>query len=103
MSNKYGAVRTWSELCQRWFDSKMECRRGEELSLLERAGEIQDLEFQIKFVLCKKPRISITVDFSYIENGKVKYEDFKGVLMSDFRVKMAWLKEQQGIEVILIR
>jgi len=101
--NKYHAVRSWSELCQRWFASKGECRRGEELSCLEHAGEISGLIFQERFILSKTPRISITVDFAYKENGVKIYEDFKGKLMADFRVKMAWLKEQQGIDIRLVR
>ena len=106
MSNKYHAVRCWSNLCQRGFDSKAECRRGEELHLLQMAGEITDLQYQIKFVLSEKPRITITIDFSYIELGTNRisietYEDTKGVLTRDFRTKMAWLKEQRGIDVLL--
>ncbi len=98
--NKYHAKRTYSNLCQRRFDSKGEARRGEELHLRQLAGEITDLCYQVKFVLSVKPRISITIDYSYCENGQV-YEDFKGKMMADFRVKMAWLKEQQGIDIVI--
>lgn len=101
--NKYGAKRTYSQLCGREFASKAEAHRGQELALLERAGQIKDLRYQICFVLCKKPKITITLDFSYIEEGKLVYEDAKGVLTRDFRTKMAWLNEKTGIEVRLIR
>jgi len=101
--SKYNSVRTHSNLCQRWFDSKGECRRGEELHLAELAREITELRYQVRFSLSAKPPVSITVDFAYIENGKQVYEDFKGKMMADFRVKMAWLKEQQGIDIILSR
>ena len=101
--NKYRAKRTWSELNQRWFASKLEARRADELRLLEMAGEITGLEFQKKFVLCEKPRITISIDFVYTENDVVKYEDTKGVLTRDFRTKLAWLEEKRGMSVELIR
>jgi hypothetical protein len=104
-SNKYGAIRTWSELCQRTFDSKAEAKRGEELALLERAGEIHGLTYQITYYLTSKPKITITIDFRYTAGASrdFVYEDVKGVLTRDFRTKLAWLKEKYGIEVKLIR
>ena len=109
MRNKYGAKRTWSELCQREFASKKECLRAKELTLLARGGEIQQLEFQLPFTLCLKPRIKITIDFKYVErhktndcwNGIPTYEDSKGMLTRDTRTKLAWLKEKYNIDVLL--
>ena len=112
--NKYGAKRTYSELCQRTFASKKECIRAEELTLLERGSEIQDLEFQIPFVLSEKPKITITIDFKYYENTHMQiikgldvysniptYEDSKGFLTRDTRTKLAWLHEKLDVSVIL--
>lgn len=103
--NKYGARRTWSERCQRWFASKAECERGEELDLMHMAKHICYLEYQVPFTLCKKPKITITVDFKYQDPffGEEIYEDVKGVLTRDFRTKLAWLHEKYGIRVKLIR
>ena len=111
MTNKYGAKRTYSSLCGRFFASKKECIRAEELTLLEKAGEIFTLEFQIPFVLSVKPKITITIDFSYLNNirsiggglhdGTIVYEDSKGMLTRDTRTKLAWLREKHGISVIL--
>jgi len=101
--NKYHAIKTYSQLCQRTFDSRLECARGEELSLFERAGEIEDLEYQVSFILCDKPRIKVTIDFKYKEGGEIIHEDAKGVLTRDSRTKYAWLKEKYGIEVKLHR
>lgn len=118
---KYHSIRSWSNLCNRWFDSKAECRRGEELCLLEKAGEIKDLEYQKSFTLSTDPKVVITIDFAYklrldsdpiLEKagkdrdkillfGETIYEDVKGVLTRDFRTKMAWLKKEKGIEVKL--
>ena len=120
MMNKYHAKRTFLELCQRTFASKAECVRGEELRLMEMASEVTHLEYQPSFELCRKPKIAITLDFSYRERlyddpivkaagDKVKlyggriYEDVKGVLTRDSRTKLAWLKEKYGIDVVLIR
>lgn len=102
-ANKYRAKRTWSELCSREFASKAECRRGEELRMMEMAGEISLLEYQPKFLLCVKPRITYTADFKYLEGGNWVYEDVKGMLTRDTRTRLAWLKELTGIEVKLVR
>ena len=106
MTNKYGARRTWSELCQREFASIKECRRAEELTLLEKAGEIVNLRFQVPFVLSVKPKITITIDFAYqemtnIHAPNITYEDSKGVLTRDTRTKLAWLKEKYSIDVLI--
>jgi len=101
---KYGAVKSWSELCQRKFDSKTEARRGEELWLLQKSGAISGLTFQKDIRLCDKPKISIKVDFVYTEtsSGRLVHEDTKGVGETrEFRVKRAWLKEKYGIDVFL--
>ena len=98
---KYHSQRTWSELCQREFDSKAEARRGEELYLLEKAGEISNLRYQIPFKLCATPKVTITIDFAYLLNGKRIFEDTKGMLTRDSRTKLAWLKEKYNISVLL--
>ncbi len=100
--NKYGAKRTYSALIDRTFDSKAEKKRAEELWLLQKTGEITDLEFQVKFVLCKKPSIKITIDFKYKEHDKIIYEDSKsGILTRDTRTKLAWIKEKFNVDVLL--
>ena len=61
------------------FASKKEMKRYAELRLLERAGEVQDLELQPEF------RVSIndqhyctyTADFAYTENGQRVIEELK--------------------------
>ncbi len=101
--NKYGAKRTYSALCDRNFDSRAECRRGEELCLLEKAGEISDLRYQVKFKLHEAPRVTLSIDFAYLENGQRILEDTKGIETREFRVKRIWLKEKYGYEVILTK
>lgn len=78
------------------FDSMAEGRRYQELKLLERAGEIESLQLQPKFLLqeaFKKNgktyrKIEYIADFDYIENGKVVVEDVKGVETKEFRLKL---------------
>jgi len=100
--SKYHAKRTWSNLLNRWFDSKGECQHGEELHLRALAGEITDLQHQVRFILCKEPRVSITVDFAYKENGIQVHEDFKGLETREFRVKRIWLEKQEGIRINIV-
>jgi hypothetical protein len=119
--------RTYSTLCQRWFDGKGEAERGEELWMLQLAGEIRNLKFQVPFILSEKPRVKLTLDFYYekpMESAippagyyqyQGVYEDYKGTWYTKkfkkpkahiegvFRVKMAWLKEKYGITVIIVQ
>lgn len=97
--SKYRAKRTYSEVCGRCFSSKAEARRGEELWLTEQAGVIDDLQYQVPYVLCQKPNIKIKIDFTYWLDGEIIHEDVKGVLTREARIKLAWLKEKHGIDV----
>jgi len=106
--NKFNAKRCWSELCQRFFDSKLERERGEQLYWMEKEGVIKELNYQVPFVLCDIPnhKVKIVIDFAYlIPHNKqldfIVYEDAKGVLTRDTRTKLAWLKEKYGIDVVL--
>jgi len=102
MPSKYGNRRTWSGLCQRFFASKAECTRGETLHLLQLAGEIKDLEYQPRYKLCDKPRITYSADFRFVENGQTVVEDVKGFLTRECRVKIAWAEFQYGMKVRLV-
>ena len=77
------------------FDSQKEGSRYKELKLLERAGEISNLELQPKFVLqegFKKngktyKAIYYIADFKYEEKGQVVVEDSKGIETDVFKLK----------------
>lgn len=77
------------------FDSAKEAKRYRELVLLERAGEIQNLELQPRFLLqegFKKNnktwrKLEYVADFKYIENGKTVVEDVKGFETKEFKIK----------------
>lgn len=99
MKNKYGAVKTVVDGIK--FDSKAEARRYKNLKLLERAGEITNLELQ--------PRYDLIVngvkcgfykaDFRYLENGKLVVEDVKGMKTPVYNLKKKLIKVIYGIEI----
>lgn len=77
------------------FDSILEARRYNELKLLLRAGKIQDLKLQPRFLLqegFKKNgktyrKIEYVADFMYKEDSKTIVEDVKGFATKDFKIK----------------
>lgn len=77
------------------FDSIAESKRYKELALLEKAGEIENLQLQPKFLLqesFKKSgktyrKIEYIADFMYEEKGKVIVEDVKGMETKEFKIK----------------
>lgn len=104
-AHKYNAVRT--EVDGISFASKKEARRYGELKLLERAGEIEDLELQPRYVLWCKNKILKTptgryyiyvADFSYRENEKEIIEDCKGMRTELYKLKRA-IMEANGYQI----
>ena len=94
MMNKYHAKKC--EWDGEVFDSKKELQRYKELKLLEKAGEIQNLRRQVKYVLIPTQRIDGKVverevaykaDFVYEADGETVVEDAKGVKTTDYIIK----------------
>lgn len=90
------------------FDSRKEYFRWHELSLLERAGVITDLERQVRFELIPSQKIDGKVverpvhyvaDFVYQENGKQIVEDTKGVKTKDYIIKRKLMLYIHGIRI----
>lgn len=83
------------------FDSKAEGKRYQELKLLERAGEIEDLKIHPKFRLLHGRdwngvhyrQVNYYADFKYVdcESGKYIIEDVKGMETAVFRLKLKML------------
>lgn len=77
------------------FDSIAESRRYKELALLEKAGEIENLQLQPKFLLQESfkkngktyRKIEYIADFMYEEKGQVIVEDVKGMETKEFKIK----------------
>lgn len=101
------------------YDSQKEYRRFRELSLLERAGKVTDLQRQVKFVLIpaqyepdtigarggvKRGKLierecSYVADFVYHENGKRIVEDTKGFKTKDYIIKRKLMLYVHGIRI----
>ncbi len=86
------------------FGSKDEARRYQELLLLQRAGEITDLEVHPKFPLLVAGTLvgSYEADFRYKKRGKVVVEDVKSEATKKdklFRFKMKVLTAIYGWKV----
>lgn len=74
------------------FHSMAEMNRYRELKGLEKAGIISDLELQPKLLLIPKTEkggraVYYYADFGYTENGKRIYEDIKGFLTKEYKLK----------------
>lgn len=85
LMNKYKNTKTTLDGVE--FASKKEAHRWGELRLLERAGEISDLQRQVKYELVppqKRPSggteraVYYIADFVYTQNGNTVVEDVKG-------------------------
>ena len=90
------------------FDSKKEARRYYELRLLEKVGEITDLQLQVKYVLIPSQRIdgkiverecAYKADFVYKKNGETIVEDTKGFKTRDFVIKRKLMLYIHGIRI----
>lgn len=95
------------------FPSKAEARRYVKLKLLERAGQIADLELHPKYELApavvldgKRHRARVYIaDFRYraVANGEIVVEDVKGRRLDVYTLKRHLMKHIHGIEVKEIR
>jgi hypothetical protein len=90
------------------FDSRKEYFRWHELSLLEKAGEISQLQRQVRFELIPSQKIDGKVverpvhyvaDFVYQENGQQIVEDTKGVKTKDYIIKRKLMLHIHGIRI----
>ena len=90
------------------FDSKKEYNRWCELALLQKAGQVTDLQRQVKYELIPSQRIdgkvaeracTYVADFVYRENGKTVVEDTKGFKTKDYIIKRKLMLWVHGIRV----
>ena len=89
------------------YASKREAKRAADLKLLEKAGQISDLQEQVDFVLApavtldgrQKPKIKYRADFVYIQDGKKVIEDCKGYRTPVYRLKRHLMLSVLGLEV----
>jgi hypothetical protein len=90
------------------FDSRKEYARYRELVLLQRAGQISDLQRQVKYELIPQQRIngkvveracSYIADFVYVENKKKIVEDTKGFRTPEYKIKRKLMLYIHGIQI----
>ena len=97
------------------FDSTKEARRYRELKILQKAGEISDLNLQVKFELLPSQHdshgrvlersVSYIADFTYIDkNGEWIVEDAKGYKEGSayqlFVIKRKLMLYFHGIQIV---
>lgn len=91
------------------FQSKKEGQRWQELRLLQRAGEIDNLQRQVPFVICPQCKTrtgknqmarKYVADFVYTDKtGRLVVEDAKGVKTDVYKLKKALMLYFHGIEI----
>lgn len=101
------------------FDSVREAKRYKELRLLEQAGEIRQLQRQVKYILIPAQREPDTIgprggvhkgkliehersyvaDFVYEQNGETIVEDAKGFKTDVYLLKKALMLWVHGIRI----
>lgn len=101
--SKYNARKTIVDGIK--FDSRKEARRYKELKLLERAGEIKNLQLQPRFTLQEsfkyqgktERKISYVADFMYLDkDGQVVVEDTKGYRTQTYKLKRKLFLKKYG-------
>ena len=104
--SKYGNRKTLVDGIE--FDSRKEAQRWAELKLLERAGQIYNLQRQVSFVLIPKQTRNGKVverpcvykaDFVYTENGEEVVEDAKGMRTKEYTIKRKLMLWEFGIKI----
>ena len=107
--SKYGAQKT--EYDGIVFDSRHEAMRWRELALLQRAGEITDLQRQVKYILVPAQKdesgkiaeraVSYVADFVYRDarSGEVVVEDAKGMHTREYIIKRKLMLYVHGIRI----
>lgn len=87
------------------FDSKGEATRYGELKLRVLAGEISDLEVHpiVPIIVNDIPISECELDFRYIHNGKIVWEDFKGHDTAISKLKRALVEAIYQRPVNIIR
>lgn len=124
LRRKYGNKKIHDLKSDQVFDSKKEYSRWKELSLLERAGEITNLQRQVPYLLIPEQRAPSTevykkgsragqpkpgpvlerkvmyvADFVYENNGETVVEDAKGMRTKDYVLKRKLMLYRYGIRI----
>lgn len=88
------------------FQSKLEATRYSYLSVLQKAGEISELQMQVPFklevngiLICK-----YIADFTYMKAGEYIVEDTKSpaTITPEFRLKAKMMKAIHDIDILIV-
>jgi hypothetical protein len=96
------------------YRSKREAKRHQDLLLLQKAGQISELQREVPFILAPavkldgrtKPALRYFADFVYVKRddelsiGLRVVEDCKGVRTPTYRIKRHLMRSIHGIEVL---
>ena len=91
------------------FDSKREANRWFELRMLERAGKIEKLKRQVKYLLipsqyrdgkCIERECSYLADFVYVKDGHLVVEDCKGFRTPEYKIKRKLMLQLYDIRLV---
>ena len=105
MSKYHSRKVTWDGI---EFDSQKEAQRYRELWLLKKAGEITNLQRQVRFELIPTQRVdgkvverSVTyvADFVYEDHGEIVLEDVKGLRTREYILKRKLMLYMKGIRI----
>lgn len=86
------------------FDSKREARRAQDLELLQKIGEIKNLQYQVKFELIPKQDgerpVAYVADFVYEDKTGVRHvADAKGMKTPAYVIKRKLMRFIHGVKV----
>ena len=90
------------------FDSKKEAKRYQELLLLARSNEIDNLRTQVRFELIPSQKLEgktverpvhYVADFVYYRDGQLVVEDTKGMKTRDYVIKRKLMLFREGIQI----
>lgn len=89
----------------RGYDSKREAKRADELAWLVKAGEITDLQQQVRFELVPKQdgerAVHYVADFVYTDKGGQRVvEDSKGHRTQVYNIKRKLMLSVHGIRIL---
>ena len=92
------------------FDSRREAKRFADLSLMEKAGIIRELQTQVPFELIPTQRdengkllekaVMYYADFTYWKDGKLVVEDSKGFRTDVYKIKRKLMLKVHGIRIL---
>lgn len=108
--SKYGAKKTVVDGIK--FDSQGEAARYRVLSALQRMGTISDLQTQVRYPLkckgiaiksAKGRQLVYTPDFVYKLNDETVYEDFKGMITGEAKLRISVFESLYKVKVKIVK